>query len=560
MVIASLMGKIDIFSEKIEKLYSNEVDYSHRKNYGQFFTPFTIANFMTYWILSPKKDMQILDPGIGTGIFERSIFKKYKNSGTQIDAYEIDKSILEITEKIKEEIHPLELRILNKDYLGSPWNRKYDAIICNPPYYKHHFIDNKKRVFNEFEKAIDFKLSLNTNIYCLFIIKSLQQLAYNGKMAYITPSEFLNSNYGERIKEYILQTGFLRYLIIFDFKLNVFSNTTTTACISLFANDVQNHTYIKIINVTQEKQIELLYGSIDNRPLGKKLPMRIYSPNDLDPKLKWRNYIKHSEDHSFLAPFTKYACVKRGIATGDNNFFILNKEQLHALNIGEKYVVPCITKASQAQDNIFTMKDFETLKTQGKKVYLLYLNRKELDDSVKIYLKHGKDTDVHKKYLTSHRTPWYATEEKPPAPIWVTVFSRKTMRFIKNEANVYNLTCFHGVYSTALGLKFKNVLMAYLTSDVCQRILQKEKREYGNGLEKFEPNDINKGKIIDFMKLSEDEIYRVEKLYADFRQATLSGQDDKALGFKSRINAAFEEILRKHATHNRNSQLQLQLF
>ena len=51
-----------------------------------------------------------------------------------------------------------------------------------------------------------------------------------------------------------------------------------------------------------------------------------------------------------------------------------------------------------------------------------------------------------RKFLTKSRKPWYALEKRPPAPIWVSVFNRNGVKFIRNEANISNLTTFHCVY------------------------------------------------------------------------------------------------------------------
>ena len=548
----------DILTNEIDGIYSSRVPYSHRKNYGQFFTPFIISDFMAFWILNSKKDLKILDPGIGTAVFERSIFKKYSDQDIAIDAYEIDQKLLSIAKEIKERITPIKLNLFGEDFLKSGWDKKYDAIICNPPYYKHHFINDKENLFNTFDKNISFGLSLNTNIYCLFIVKALNQLAYNGRMAFITPSEFLNSNYGEKVKDYILKSGFLRYIIIFDFKMNIFDNATTTACISLYANDSNNHKEIKIIDITEEKQIAPLYDLVSQWNSINASNIFVYNPTDLDPKLKWKNYINPKDESTFLVPFTRYARVMRGIATGDNGFFTLSEEEVDKLKVNKKYILPCVTKAPDARNNIFTQDLFETLRKQGKKVYLLYLNKKDLDEPVKTYLKYGENKGVDKKYLTSHRTPWYNSEDKPPAPIWLTVFNRNSMRFIRNEANAYNLTCFHGVYLTNLGQQFKDALMAYLVSDLAQEIFKREKREYGNGLGKFEPNDINKSKIIDFSKLTETELTKVEFLYHRFRDCVISKKVDLAEKYRKEINEEFSKILEKHATEKYNPELQLQ--
>lgn len=42
-------------------------------------------------------------------------------------------------------------------------------------------------------------------------------------------------------------------------------------------------------------------------------------------------------------------------------------------------------------------------------------------------------------------------------------------------------------------------------TDVAKEIFNDQSRDYGNGLKKFEPNDLNKSKVLDLSVLSDDE-------------------------------------------------------
>jgi hypothetical protein len=87
------------------------------------------------------------------------------------------------------------------------------------------------------------------------------------------------------------------------------------------------------------------------------------------------------------------------------------------------------------------------------------------------------------------------------------------LRFIRNEANIYNLTTFHCVYPHNTGLDVE-VLFAYLITDVAKEIFLDNSRQYGNGLVKFEPNDLNKGMVVDLTLLSTEENTFVKNVYA----------------------------------------------
>jgi adenine-specific DNA-methyltransferase len=343
----------------------------------------------------------------------------------------------------------------------------------------------------------------------------------NGRCAYIIPSEFLNSDYGKLVKTYLIKSKTLRHIFVIDFEQNVFDDALTTASIIFCAND----------NLTDKVQ----FSNIKSLRDLKKVDEVIYSyPNfsetsqtytfaELNPNIKWKAYYQKQNGIKFqnLVPFSKYAKVVRGIATGSNDFFIFNKSKAEAYEINEKYLLPCICKGTVAQKSIFTEYDFEKLKSNDKNVFLLdALNSNDVN--VKKYLKKGEEEGIDKKYLTASRKPWYSLENRPPSPIWVTVFNRTGLRFIRNEANISNLTSYHCIYpkQTALFDHIDlNLLFAYLLTETAKQILEDNSREYGNGLQKFEPNDINKGQMLDLAMLDDITKEQILGLYFQYRNA-----------------------------------------
>ena len=62
---------------------------------------------------------------------------------------------------------------------------------------------------------------------------------------------------------------------------------------------------------------------------------------------------------------------------------------------------------------------------------------------------------------------------------------------MRNESSALNLTCFHGFQPNLSGLKYLDYIFLYLSSAVGQEIISLSMRRYGDGLNKFEPNDLN---------------------------------------------------------------------
>ena len=207
-----------------------------------------------------------------------------------------------------------------------------------------------------------------------------------------------------------------------------------------------------------------------------------------------------------------------------------------------KYLLSCLTKANYTPKCFFTIDHFNELKEKDKPVFLL--NAVDLDDNnIVEYLKKGEEKGIDKKYLTSHRNPWYAIENRPPAPILVTVFSRHGLRFVRNETKVYNLTCFHCVYVYPLFIQKVDLLMAYLLTDIAKEIFNDEKREYGDGLDKVEPNDLNNAKIVNLDIIDQETESKILELYQAYRQKEINNEN--TVDIKNKLNEIFYEVLQK---------------
>ena len=477
----------------LEEKYISNVSLNHRKKYAQFFTPNNIAHFMCKWILGAAKINSILEPAYGLGIFSRTI---RTSCDIKIDAYETDDIILShATNYI-----PKQVNINYADYLDSDWEQKYDAIICNPPYLKFHDYNNSKYI-SSINNHLNIKLNGFTNIYTLFLLKSISQLNNGGRLAYIVPSEFLNSDYGVEVKKALLKSGTLRHVIIIDFSQCAFNKALTTACILLCSKDDQS----KNISFSVINEISNLEESIKNGI--------IINIDQLNPEEKWKKYYSETNNIKYnnLVPFSTFAKVSRGIATGANNYFTFNKSKIERYNIKDHCFLPCICHSADVSNQIFSIDEFTELANNDKSVFLFNGCLDNYDNQVKSYLKLGEDSGINKKYLTASRKPWYAIENRKPSPIWVSVFNRKKLKFIMNEAGVYNLTTFHCVYN--ISNIDTNILFSYLITDVAKEIFMDNSRQYANGLIKFEPNDLNKGYVVDLRLLTQQEKIFIQQIY-----------------------------------------------
>ncbi len=518
-----------------EQEYFAKTSPEHRKKYAQFFTPLCIATCMADWVLSGNQGtMRLLDPAFGLGHLLASMDAE-RLANVEVVGYELDRQAFRESSLLWNSCSSITLH--NEDFLANPPESRFDAILCNPPYLKFHDYDNVPAIA-KINAAFGTTLNGFTNIHSLFILQALSCLATGGKAAFIVPSEFLNSDYGVHVKDALLKTGMLRYVMIIDFSANIFKDALTTSCILLFANDAHN-SRVEFLTAHTEDTICSLQESVQMYPNMNGTSQAV---SDILPAAKWRRYYQEraSEQYHNLVPLRQYGKVSRGIATGDNAFFTFNREKQQEWQIPDEYLLPCLTKAAQCGDIAYTNADHRRNLEANEPVMLL---NAEIGDStaVKRYVQHGEKQGTHTRFLTKNRTPWYALERRAPAPILVTVFNRNGLRFVWNEANVYNLTAYHCFYPNLFAQGKEKLLFAYLITDVAKEIFRDNRREYGDGLEKFEPNDLNSALVLDLSVIDAESERRIEKYFANIIQHHNAGQ--KPIETIQRLNEIFHSLL-----------------
>ena len=548
------IGAIKTNPDLIDPLYESLVDQSYRKAYGQFFTPDYIAEFMSSWI-SLDKPKIVLDPAVGTGIFLKKFVQTNRPSEVELIGYDVDPLLLNACMlrltllNVKDESIHLEA----KDFLTQSFlPKKFDSAICNPPYLNFHNFD-RDNLLKNLEARFGVKLSRLTNIYVLFFIQSLLMAKDGSRVAFITPSEFLYTGYGEELKSFLLKHAVIDALVLADFEALVFNKALTTAVITLFrkghANPDHKVKFIKVYEwTTTAEMLDTVEKGTKNHP---RFHVREYAQNKLNPLEKWLKHfetINHTPILSNLIALSEIADVDRGIATGYNKYFVMNETTAREWGIENQFLVPVISKTVHCKGCVFKSEDWQELKKDGERVFLLYCFD-EPTPNLRRYIEHGKKLGADQRYLTRHRKPWYSMEKKEPATILATVFHRKSMRFVLNSANVRNLTAFHCVYPKFDGIKSIKALLAYLNSNICKDIQRTRRREYGGGLHKFEPRDLEQIPVPDVTQLDDEDLQALASMFDTLCEAF--GNDKDEMETKRGLDSLLKSILLSNKEHRK---------
>lgn len=456
--------------------YLSWVGEPHRKRYGQYFTPPEVADFMVEWV-SRSGLRSMFDPAFGLGVFRESA---QKFGIRTFEACEIDSRIFQYWKNAQD--HDADL-IEHADYLLS-WNKHPDNIVCNPPYMRFQRFRNRKQVGQAFENYLNLRLPGYTNSASAFLIKSLSELKPSGRLAYIMPLEFLNTGYGRIVKERLISGRHLRAIISIRCEKAVFPDAITSSGIILYDTArTFRHVDFHVLNSVNE-----LNNILERKP-ANRVPT-----SSLNPRSKWLAYFSpeatSNRDIGFV-PLSFYGRFHRGIATGANKFFVLRPSKAKELKLNSREFLPCVTKCSQIQKPFFGETDYIELVQQDQPVLLFNASTGNASVRAREYVSVGESKGYHLRYLTRTRRPWYKTEERQPAPLLIGVFSRNGYKIVRNTSNAITLTCYHGFQPNLFGTDYVDKIFLFLLSKRGREIVSRSKRQYGDGLEKFEPGDMN---------------------------------------------------------------------
>lgn len=212
--------------EKNRQILQSQLDHFKKKEQrnamGQYSTPIALANDILKHaaIIMPKQEkIRFLDPAFGTGALFSALNSTFPS--TQIETakgYEIDEHYGIPTQKLWfETMIELHLADFTKAVPPIDDKDKYNLIICNPPYVRHHHLNGmKKRLQAEALSAANMKLSGLAGLYCYFIALSHRWLKTDGIAGWLIPSEFMDVNYGQAVQNYLLNEVTLLQIQRFD--------------------------------------------------------------------------------------------------------------------------------------------------------------------------------------------------------------------------------------------------------------------------------------------------------------------------------------------------------
>lgn len=474
-----------------------EKSQAERNRLGQFATPSGLAEDILRYALSlvpPAAKVRFLDPAIGTGSFYSALLRIVpKKRIAEALGFEIDPHYGTPAAQLWKDTG---LVFKLADFTHAEPSPRINVLICNPPYVRHHHLQNvdKTRLQLRTRQASGMKISGLAGLYCHFLGLSHAWMAEGGVAGWLIPSEFMDVNYGQAVKQYLLDRVTLLHIHRFDPNDVQFADALVSSAVVWFKNEPS----------PPDHEVKFTFGGTLFEP---KLS-RTISAYSLAHEPKWTRFpVSDSRSRSSVPVLSDFFRIKRGIATGDNNFFILSEKEIATRGLPMELFTPILPSPRYLpQDEVKARKDGSP--DIDRRLFLLdtKLSEEEIHrrfPALAAYLEEGKMKGLQERYLCKHRTLWYSQEHRAAAPIVCTYLGRgdsksgRPFRFILNDSHATVANVYLALYPTPLMARAMGADPSLLRkvwralNELPPDVLLGEGRVYGGGLHKLEPRELS---------------------------------------------------------------------
>lgn len=477
-----------------------------RNELGQYATPPALARQIARTALAylpPAEPVRLLEPSVGTGAFFEAFLAEQGNHPlAAAQGIELDPAFAAAAHRLWAEAG---LTVQEDDFTQlrpATGGFRANLVLANPPYSRHHHLSLAQKRFLANRVGAVTGLAVNglAGLYVHFLLLTHAWLAEDAVSAWLIPSEFMDVNYGDVLKRYLTENVTLLRLHRFRPEDVQFSDALVTSTVVFFRNAPAPD---------RAHPVALTSGSHLDTPAFAATA----TVDEMRHQRKWGMLFQEAAAKA-PAPTPGQAppatvgdafTIRRGIATGGNEFFVRPLAEFRALQIPALFLRP-VLPPPRALKVLAVETDAAGYPTNAEALALLDCSLPEdqlrtAHPSLWAYLQTGRAQAIDQRYLTRARSPWYAQEQRPPAPIVCTYMGRSRdgqspFRFIENRSQATATNVYLLLYprpwlqqaATADPALYARVCLALNALTV--QATSAEGRVYGGGLHKLEPKEL----------------------------------------------------------------------
>ncbi len=473
-----------------------------RKLRGGYYTPARVARWLARWAIRSGMD-QVLEPSCGDGAFLEAAAAElardrtlWANGLPQLFGIElVDEEAHKARAKAQALLGARHVEVYGGDFfdwLGRAEPKSFDVVVGNPPFIRYqHFPEPSRTQAMQFMQAQELRPNRLTNIWVPFLVAGIYLLREGGRLAMVVPAELLQVSYAAQLRQRLADS--FRRVTIYACNEMFFENAEQEVVLLLAEGrlaDIDPANRCDVSLVEADAVDELLQS--DPRAARRDARPKVVQ-HDSE---KWLKYFLDAAEiglmrslrmHAGVATLAEHGTVDVGVVTGNNQFFVLNQEQVAAFDVA-RFVVPLVSRSAQLSGAVLDDAEFRDIARSGKQVFLLHLGKRaaaDFTDGLRRMIASGEKEGVHLGYKCRIRDPWYTV----PA-VWEPdcFFFRQIYdfpRIVVNKARATSTDTIHRFRATSP----VPAIAANIYTHLSAASAEIEGRSYGGGVLELEPTE-----------------------------------------------------------------------
>lgn len=428
------------------------------------------------------------DPAVGTGVFYGALLTVVPRERVA-SAIGIDVNPRQVNAARRRwQRKGMDVRL--GDYLHLADLPKRSLILANPPYLRHQEIppSRKTSLRDKASAMTGIPVSGRAGLYVYFMLLSHEWMQPGAIAAWLVPSGFMDTDYGAALREYLATRVQLLRVHQYDSASPRFERVKVTPTVVIIRNE------------PPDPELTAVFSSGDS--LVSPAEIRTERVERLRRLRSW-NAIPRTDAHAPGAcRIDELFVVRRGIATGANDFFIMERERAEQLGIPEEALRPVLPKVRALKSDVVEP-EADGYPATSPQLVMIDSNRPE-DEIARLYPEFHRylstaGPQVKDRTLVRSRHPWYSQENRQPPPFLCTYMGRGSqggppLRFVWNKTRAVATNTYLLLYPReplARLLAARSDLEAEVFA-ILRRTAGDSRnwalREYAEGLRKVEPS------------------------------------------------------------------------
>jgi adenine-specific DNA-methyltransferase len=451
----------------------------------------SIARCALAFMDDPKK-IDFGDPAAGTGAFFAALTQLVPRQHIQ-SAVGIEISPKQV-EAARWRWEGRGMDVIQCDYLHMEKLPHRNFVLANPPYMRHQGIpiEYKQELRQRASALVGSKISGLSGQYVYFLLLSDSWMAENAVAAWLIPSEFMQTTYGSSLREYFTTKVSLLRIHQFGQHDPQFENAHVLPSVVIFKKTAPS----------PNRKVELTSGGTLHTPDTRDL----VTIAQLHEMPKWFVPPRSTETiDSNAVQLGELFEVRRGIATGANNFFIIELSKAKELGIPKKALKPLLPKFRSLDSEVIErLEDGYPAVDPQLCVIDTEMNEKQISTQYPKmwkYLQDGVKSGLLAGHLIGKRKPWYKQEQRDPALFVCTYMGRASanqpgIHFLWNKSDAIATNTYLMLYPRPGLKKLLDEKPAYtakvfaLLKAATHKSVATSSRTHAGGLLKIEPSEL----------------------------------------------------------------------